>query len=452
MGLVANRKSARWLAVAVAAATASALAGCASSEGEGEAAGGSSGEPSGVVRVQVEASKLAGFEAVAAGFEEANPKLTVEYETITSDQKATTNGLTLASADAPDLGLAPINATSYSQLLVGDALLPLDDVWESADLANRYDQSTVDSLAPNGTTPYSVVPEKQLYNIVYYNTDLFGQLGIPVPEERQLESAEDLYAITDALRAGGKEGLCIGGTSNYQFGWLFDGQLATSADADQLDAYLASGQPDSEEVDYDDPAVVAALEAIQDWSDNGVFQAGVLGQNYDTALANFSAGTCGAILGTATTVSALESNGVTFGVDWFLLPGVDGTTLPNMYTGSTLVIPKSASNPEGAKAFLEYLMSVEAQVAYVSENGTLPSVTDVDQGTLDEVLPELVNSVLSFVTENGADLGWTSVVPGEMGQAFIDPAIQRQINGDATPKQTAAELQENYLDFRANNG
>jgi len=47
------------------------------------------------VRVQVEASKLAGFQAIADGFQQANPGLHVEYETITSDQKATTNGLTL---------------------------------------------------------------------------------------------------------------------------------------------------------------------------------------------------------------------------------------------------------------------------------------------------------------------------------------------------------------------
>lgn len=448
MATTKNKKMQLWAVTAVAGATAVVLAGCASSDGSGSTGGGDS---SGVIRVQVEASKLAGYEAVEAGFEEANPELDVQFETITSDQKATTNGLALASGDAPDVGLAPINAPSYTQLLVGDALLPLDDVWEAADLSSRYEQSTIETLAPNGTTPYSVVPETQLYNVVYYNSDIFQELGIEVPEGRQLESADDLYTIINGLDQGGKEGLCIGGTSNYQLGWLFDGQLATSAEPEQLATYLASGQPGSEEVNYDDPAVIAALETIQEWNDNGVFQAGMLGQNYDTALANFSAGTCGAILGTATTVSALESNGVTFGVDWFLLPGIDGPTLPNTYTGSTLVVPKAAANPEGAKRFLEYLVSTEAQIAYVSENGTLPAVTDVDQVTLNDVLPELVNSVLSFVNENGADLGWTSVVPGEMGQAVIDPAIQRQLNGDTTPAETATELQQSYVEFRANN-
>lgn len=439
---LASRKPARWLVAGVASATAvAALVGCSSSPDPDAAS---------VVRVQVEASKLAGFEAVAEGFREEHPELTVQYETITSDQKSTTNGLTLASGDAPDLGLAPINATSYTQLLYGDALLPLDDVWEAAGLRDRYDQATVDSLAPNGTTPYSVVPEKQLYNIVYYNQDLFDELGVQVPADRELASNDDLYAIVDTLKAGGKEGVCIGGTSNYQFGWLFDGQLATSATPDQLAGYLSSGQPDSDPVNYDDPAVVNALQAIQDWYAHGVFQSGVLGQNYDVALANFSAGTCGALLGTATTVSALESNGVTFGYDWFLMPGIDGPTLPAMYTGSTLVIPKTAANPEGAKEFLEYLMTTDAQIAYVRGNGTLPAVTDIDAATLTDALPAPVNSVLDFVTDHAASLGWTSVVPGELGQAFIDPAIQRQLNGESTAADTAKALQENYTQFQAN--
>jgi hypothetical protein len=86
------------------------------------------------VRVQVEASKVAGFQAVADGFQQANPGLHVGYETITSDQKAITNGLTLASQDARDLGLAPINATSYSQLRYGGGLLPLTSIFHRAGL------------------------------------------------------------------------------------------------------------------------------------------------------------------------------------------------------------------------------------------------------------------------------------------------------------------------------
>ena len=104
------------IVASVALASSLALTGCSGAPAQG---GG------GTVHVQVEASKLADFQAVADGFQQANPGLHVGYETITSDQKAITNGLTPASQDAPDLGLAPINATSYSQLRYGGGLLPL---------------------------------------------------------------------------------------------------------------------------------------------------------------------------------------------------------------------------------------------------------------------------------------------------------------------------------------
>jgi len=74
------------IVASVALASSLVLTGCSGSSAQGG---------SGTVRVQVEASKLAGFQAIADGFQQANPGLHVEYETITSDQKATTNGLTL---------------------------------------------------------------------------------------------------------------------------------------------------------------------------------------------------------------------------------------------------------------------------------------------------------------------------------------------------------------------
>lgn len=419
------------------------LTGCANGDTDG-------GSSDNTIRVQVEASKLAGFEAVAEMFEEDTGN-NVIYETITSDQKATTNGQILASQDAPDLGLAPINAASYSQLLNGGAIQPLNDVWDSAELWDRYDEETVNSLV-SGETPYSVVFENQFYNLVYFNSDLFAELGLEYESGHQMESSEELYSIVETLQADDRQGLCVGGTSGYQLGWLFDGQLASATDPQQLSEYLASGNPDSAEVDYETAEVVSALEIIEEWQDNGVFQAGALGQDYDTALANFVAETCGMLLGTATTVSALEDNDAAFDSEWMLLPGVGDPTLPAVYAGSTLVIPTSAQNPELAKEFLQFLLSEEAQTEYVSANGTLPAVTDISNETLEELLPAQVASVLAFNQDNGSAAGWTSVVPGEFGQGFIDPAIQEFLGSSQTAEQTAAALQQQYENFQPTTG
>ncbi|WP_157802782.1 extracellular solute-binding protein [Compostimonas suwonensis] len=413
------------------------VSGCASG---GDAAGDASS-----IRVQVETSKLPGLQAVVDLFEKANPDKKVNLETITSDQKATTNSLTLAAADAPDLGVAPINANSYQQLLEGDALLPLDDVWEAANLNELYSPDVVSTLTTADGKPYSALFESTIYNTVYYNADLFDELGITPPTDHAVQSDDELFAIADKLKAGGHDALCIGGSSNYQLGWLLDGQLAALATPDELAAFNSAAT--EEGVDFTSKPFVDSLQQIQDWYDDGLFQAGVLGQNFDTALANFSASTCGMILGGATTTTALEANAVDYSYDWFTLPSANGATLPTRYAGSTFVIPKTAKNPELAKEFLEFFYTPEASLAYVGANGSLPAINGLPEDKLQEVLPPIVNSILAAIDADGAGTGWTSVVPGALGQGFIDPEIQKQLNGQQTPAQTAENQQKNYEAF-----
>lgn len=427
---------------AVALVAAGALAGCSGgSAAEGDADS---------IRVQVETSKLPGLQAVVDLFEEANPGTTVNLETITSDQKATTNALTLAAAGAPDLGVAPINANSYQQLLNGDALLPLDDVWAAAGLDELFSPDVVDTLTTADGKPYSALFESTIYNTVYYNADAFADAGITPPADHAFASDAELADAVGKLQATDRSAVCIGGSSNYQLGWLLDAQLAAIASPEELAAYTGAATSDGD-VDFTGPAFVDSLAQIQKWYDEGVFQEGALGQDFDTALANFVAGTCGMILGGATTTTALEAEGVTFDYDWVLLPSASGPTLPTRYAGSTFVIPKTAENPELAKQFLEFLYQPDSVLAYIGANGSLPAITGLPEDEVREVLPEISASILSYVDENGAGIGWTSVVPGALGQGFIDPEIQKQLNGQQSAEETAAAQQKNYETFLADN-
>ena len=427
------------LAIAGVALAAVALAGCTG----GGAPAASAGD---TIRVQVETSKLPGMQAVADMFEAANPGTSVVLETITSDQKSTTNALTLAADGAPDLGVAPINANSYQQLLAGDALLSLDDVWTASDLGNVLAPDVVSTLtAPDGQH-YAALFEQTIYNTVYYNEDVFQQAGITAPEDHAVTTDGQLLDIVKKLNDAGHDGLCIGGSSNYQLGWLLDGQLAALSTPEELDAFNTAATSDGD-VDFTSAPFVDSLSQIQSWYDAGVFQPGMLGQNFDTALANFVAGTCGMLLGGATTTTALTADNTTFAYDWFLLPSANGSTLPTRYAGSTFVIPKTAANPDLAKKFLEFFYQTDSELAYVGANGSLPAIQGLPTDKLKEVLPETAASILEYTEANGAGTGWTSVLPGALGQGFIDPEIQKQLAGQQSPEQTAQAEQDNYLSF-----
>ena len=127
--------------------------------------------------VQSSSYFAATMEAVGSLLEARHPGLTVEYQQITGEQEMTTNLQLLASDSAPDIGNAPINGPVYTELLKAGELLPLDDVWAAAGLAEAYGPG-LESLMHDGS-PYSVNVSRVLYGFAWYDKDIFAELGIP---------------------------------------------------------------------------------------------------------------------------------------------------------------------------------------------------------------------------------------------------------------------------------
>ena len=237
----------RSVAVAAVLSLSVLAAGCGSDDAEG------SGDGSSTLTVQVQSEQLDAFQYAADIFEDENPEVKVELQTITGEQKSSTNAQVMASADAPDIGLVPMNAPPYLELMKNDALVPLDDVWESADLDNRMDEATAESLKSDGT-PYVVLFDTVYYNVVFYNKEAFEKAGVEAPANHQLESPEQLYDIVDQLDEAGYEGVALGGSSGFQASWMLDAQLDANADQTAFEDFTTSWKPGEEqEVPYTSP-------------------------------------------------------------------------------------------------------------------------------------------------------------------------------------------------------
>ena len=438
------------LATASIASLSLVLAACGGSGGSSGAGAESAG---GTLTVQAQTLQIPTFQAVADAFEAQHAGVTVEVQTLTDDQKNTTNAQILASDNPPDVGIVPINATPYTQLTKAKQLLPLDDVWQAADLQKRYGPAA-DSLKTGGT-PYLAQFDSVLYNIIYVNEDAFAKAGVTVPEDHRLASNDELYSAVSKLKAAGYEGLSIGGgTSNgYKYGWLLDAQLAANADPAALENLNTSWQPGStQSVRYTDPAFTGSLQQLQDWQDNGVFPNGHVATTDEQSLADFVAGKTGMYISHNLAVGDLDKAKPKFGYDWMLMPSATpGTsTLPTTYSGNTFAVPKNSDNAELAKQFIGFYLSDEMQAKQAELAGQLPAVNTVTTDKLNS-LPELVRDVVSFAADNGTGAGWTSVTPGPLGQAFIGPEMQKQLNGEQAVGETAQATQENYEKFVAAN-
>lgn len=403
------------------------------------------------VTLTVQAQSPAAVEAVGKEFSRAYPNVTVKVVQITDAQKTTTNAQLLASDDAPDVGIVPINAAPYLQLLQAKQLVPLDDVWQAADLQKRYGDQVANSLKSSGT-PYLAAFDSVYYNIGYYNVDAFKKAGVALPQNHQFESNQVLLDAAASLKAAGYDLLAVdGGSGNgYKYGWMLDGLLAVNATPDALQSYMTAWQTGSPQAfEYTDSNFVDSLQQLSSWQDSGVFAPGSVGAQQDASLGAFSAGKAAMFLGGVWSVPDMEKAAEGFAFDWVLLPGLNKPALPVIYTGDTFAIPVKSKNIDMAKKFIEFFLTDDMQRLLSNESGLLPAVTTVDPATLD--LRPMGKDIVNFVKANGVSAGWTSVTPGALGQAFIGPELQKQLVGSQTAQQTGENQQANYVKFTTSN-
>ncbi|MHC3000017.1 hypothetical protein OB08_13045 [Microbacterium sp. HJ5] len=403
------------------------------------------------ITVQQQANWESMMEVLVPAFEEANPGIKVELSTIDADTRNSTNTQIITGNNPPDVVLVGQNAPVYLETVENGALLDLTDVWESADLYDRYSQGTVDSLQYDGT-PYLVGIAGIYYDIVFYNKGIFEEAGVSEPVDNRIVDDAELISIADTVRAAGYDPLAVGGADAFQWGWQFDQLLQSAATEEEMANYLTSWNPDVEvTAEYTDPAVEDSIERLQKWADAGVYQDGYLGQNYDAAQALFFQGQAAMLLGGTFTPGAIDTNGAGIEYDWFLLPS-GGDEAPSelmTYLGEAMAIPADAEHPDEAKKFLEFWMSDEMQAEAVANSGfSLPAVTSLDVNDLPGV-SDVVKEMVADAGENGAPVGWTSAVPGAFGQTPLGTDIASMLSGQLTAEQVAQNQQDRLDEIRA---
>lgn len=426
--------------------TSTPAAGASTTTSASTAAGGSAGPTSsapktGSITVQVQATAEKQFAAFIKVFNTQHPGITVKTTSVSQIAKTGSNLTVLTSNGAPDVAIVPTNTEVYSRMLQTNQLVAIDDVWSAAGLEAAYGSSVASSLKSNGK-PYVVAYDRTLYNVVYYNKTIFSKLNIATPTDHRIRSLDDFVSLAGKVQKGGYQGLAYGAADGYQSSWQIDSFLQTSASASEYANYLSSWQKSvTPTAKYTDPAFVSALTQLQNMGKAKVYQDGYLGQKVPQSEALFVQGRAAMLLDGNYTVSTLKGDGATFAFDWMLLPPVDSSkkTEISLYTGDTLGIPVKAANPELAKLFLESVMSQAGQISEI-QFGQLPAINTVPKASYKGLDP-IVQEQVADVAANGAEIGWTSGVPGGFGQQFTDPLVQAMLNGQSTPQDVAAKVQ-----------
>ncbi len=382
-------------------------------------------------------------EAVLAAFAESSG-LDVRY--VGSDSFEQQIRVDAEAGSAPNIAVFPQPGLAADMAHDG-FLAPLAD--GTADwVRDNYaaGQSWVDLgtyAGPDGQDAlYGFFFKVDLKSLVWYVPENFDDAGYEIPQ-----TMEELKALTDQIVADGGTPWCIGLGSGGATGWP-----AT----DWVEDLMLRTQPPSvydqwvsNEIPFDDPRVVAAIEEFGAFARNDDYVAGGAGAVASTDFRDSPKGLFSSppqcyMHRQASFIPAFFPEGTAVGedADFFYFPAYESADLGKPVLGAGTVWAITSDSP-GAQALIEYLRTPEANEIWMARGGFLTPHKGVDTSVFADPTLRKMNDILLGATTfrfDGSDLMpgavgagsfWTGMVDYAGGAAAADVAAAIQASWDA---------------------
>ena len=277
-------------------------------------------------------------------------------------------------------------------------------------------------------------------SLVWYSPENFEDAGYDVPT-----SMEDLKALTDQIVADGGTPWCIGLGSGGATGWpatdwVEDMMLRTQTPAD-YDAWV------SNEMKFNDPKVVAAIEEFGAFARNDAYVAGgaaaVASTDFrDSPKGLFSSPPQCYMHRQASFIPAFFPEGTVVGedADFFYFPAYAEKDLGSPVLGAGTVWSITNDSP-GAQALIEWLREPIAHETWMAESGFLTPHKGVDTSVFSDPTLKKMNDILLGATTfrfDGSDLMPGGVGAGSFWTGMVDYA------GGKDAMEVATEIQNSW--------
>lgn len=325
-------------------------------------------------------SELAGLEALEAVFAEQHPDVTFVNGAIAGGAGSAAKDLLqtrLQGGDPPDTFQAHAGMELADYINAGQ-LVDVSDLYDEFGLNDVFPQDLIDLLTVDGAI-YSVPSNIHRSNVVWANPTVLEEAGIdPAAVPADIDA---WIADLEKVEAAGKTPLSVATT------WTQVHLLETVLMAD-LGAEGYNGLWTGE-TDWAGADVTAALED---------FETLMSFTNTDRDGLDWPEATQMVIDGAAAynvmgdwAVAAFEEQGIERGTGFidFPVPGSDGMF---GFLADSFTLPDGAPNPDGAKAWLDTIGSLEGQVAFNKAKGSIPARTDADPAEFSEYQQSAITS------------------------------------------------------------
>ncbi|MEZ4734019.1 MAG: sugar ABC transporter substrate-binding protein [Caldilineaceae bacterium] len=281
--------------------------------------------------------------------------------------------------------------------------------------------------------------------VLYYNKDMFDEVGVPYPDEtwtwEDLQMAAEQLTIKDASGRVERYGLAM--EAGKYLLWVNQNNGSILDDMRNPSACTLS-----------EPAAVEAIQFFADLMNNGyaMRDADLSQAGGDAAV--FSSGQAAMIIQNSSRVSAFNAADLNY--DVAVIPIPEGGQRAASAGGAAWVMSAASDNKDAAWTFLSWLQSTDGgQRLYTASGEIFPalrSTAESDAFLSQEAAPA---NRQAFLTEGeNAKVGRFGYFPeyDELNGTLVDPVLQQIWAGEAQPADVLPGVCEQVNQFLADNG
>ncbi|MGV9768531.1 ABC transporter substrate-binding protein [Microbacterium sp. NPDC003461] len=397
------------------------------------ACGGSDTEPAAEGQVTIDffhrwpnEPKNSYFADLVERFEEENPDIKVNVESVLNDAYKDKVKVVAGSANAPDV-MFSWSGSFLAELAKGDALMDLGP-W----LADNPE--VADSFYESQLQPFTVddvqygLPIGMHSKLFFYNADVFDELGLEAPT-----TWDEFIDVLDALQDEGLTPIEYGAQDQ----WTIAHYVGT-LNQRMLDPEVFLADQDPTTGEFTDDGYVEALERFQELSTY---------MNEDMTAVTHEVARNAWIAGDAP-IMYMQSSEVGYFGDaqfeyaTFNMPSVaGGKGDPEQLTGAPegFVISKTTEHPEEAQRFVEFMLSESNGVKYSEDTGELSAV----QGAVEKAdVPEISKELAEGIVDASAMTTWLdNAYDPQIVQTYLTET-QLMLGGQQTPEGVMKAVQD----------
>jgi len=370
---------------------------------------------------------VAQMQVILDKFSEAHPNIKITFDPTNPPDYNATLRTQLEGGTAPDLFYLRSYATSR-QLFEEGYLEPLSD------LPGLMENFTPEARAPWATddgVPYGV-PFIAVSHGVYYNVDLFNELGIEVPR-----TWEELLAAAQKIKDAGKTPFANASGDAWTIAEIVFMNIAPNfiGGYEGRQAYLKG------ERCFNDPNAVAAFQAVADLAP--FVPEGQEALSYYDSQQLFLMGDAAMWLGGSWDIPFFESQEPEFKWSVFAVPAKAGQEQQyiTFHMDAGMGLNAASQHKEEAKVFLEWMTTPEF-AKLMADN--IPGFFPISNNTV-ELANEHANTFLSLNQGRGLDVrwAWEGLLDGQPdGYTLMQDNAIAVLAGKETAQQAADALQE----------